>query len=227
MQMVCWKTAKNCLCVLLAWDTFYRENWKKIWFCTAILLSATKWPLSSYIHNVPCQSEWGLPMKRKIGPTWCLLWSYSFLPLLPYSSQSPEIVTVEKPLYPLVLFPLNLSMHPHSLNLYYIFYYVILLLFLLFKYHCLHFPTTTFSHHTHPYFPPLLLPPRFGFVHGSFINVPWWHHPFFPPLSPSSLPSGYCQFVLYFNVSGYIWLTCLFWWLGSTYRWDLMVFVYH
>ena len=40
--------------------------------------------------------------------------------------------------------------------------------------------------------------------------------PFFPQLSPSLLLSGYCQFVLYFNVSGSFLLICLFFWLGST-----------
>ena len=29
-------------------------------------------------------------------------------------------------------------------------------------------------------------------------------------LTPFPLPSGYCQFVLYFNVSGYVLLACLF-----------------
>ena len=50
---------------------------------------------------------------------------------------------------------------------------------------------------------------------------------FFPPLFPLPLPSGYCQFVLYFNVSACILLACLFCWLHSTYRWDHMVFVFH
>ena len=38
--------------------------------------------------------------------------------------------------------------------------------------------------------------------------------PFFPPLSPSPLPSGHCKFVLYFYVSGSFLLICLFlkWW---------------
>ena len=66
--------------------------------------------------------------------------------------------------------------------------------------------------------PPQPSPPRtlkptvFGFVHVSFIHVPWWLLPYFPPLSLYLLPSGYCQFVLYFNVSGYILLACLFEW---------------
>ena len=34
--------------------------------------------------------------------------------------------------------------------------------------------------------------------------------PPFPPIISSHLPPGYCQFVLYFNVSGYILLACLF-----------------
>ena len=52
-----------------------------------------------------------------------------------------------------------------------------------------------------------------------------------PPFSPLSPPiylrSVYCQFVLYFNVSGYVLLTYLFCWLSSTYRWDHMVFVFY
>ena len=51
--------------------------------------------------------------------------------------------------------------------------------------------------------------------------------PLLSPVIPLPYPSGYCQFVLYFNVSGNILLTCLFCWLGSTYRWDHTVFVYH
>ena len=46
-------------------------------------------------------------------------------------------------------------------------------------------------------------PTPLGFVHVSFIVVP--ENPF--PLSPHylfHLPSGYCQIVLNFNVSGYI-----------------------
>ena len=35
---------------------------------------------------------------------------------------------------------------------------------------------------SHPHFPPLILTP-FGFVHVSFIHVPWWPFPLFPPLS--------------------------------------------
>ena len=40
--------------------------------------------------------------------------------------------------------------------------------------------------------------------------------PPFPPINPSHLPSGYCQIVFNFNVSGYILLAFLFCWLGST-----------
>ena len=50
--------------------------------------------------------------------------------------------------------------------------------------------------------------------------------PFFL-LSPSPLPSGCCQFVLYFHVSGSVLLICLFGWLGSSYRWDHVVLVFH
>ena len=67
---------------------------------------------------------------------------------------------------------------------------------------------------SHPHFPPLL-PSPLGFVHVSFIVVPG-NPPHLPPVIPSHLPSGYCQIVINFNVSGYILLACLFCWLGST-----------
>ena len=51
--------------------------------------------------------------------------------------------------------------------------------------------------------------------------------PPFPTIIPSHIFFGYCQFVLYFNVSDYIFLACFFSWLGSTYRGDHMVFVLH
>ena len=50
---------------------------------------------------------------------------------------------------------------------------------------------------------------------------------FLSPIISLSLHLGYCQFVLYFNISGYILLAFLFCWLGSTHRWDHMVFVFH
>ena len=58
----------------------------------------------------------------------------------------------------------------------------------MFENSCLHFPTTTFPHCTHPHIPPSILPP-FGFVRGCFIPVLWPPFPFFyphhfPPPSP-------------------------------------------
>ena len=50
---------------------------------------------------------------------------------------------------------------------------------------------------------------------------------FFPPLFPFPLSSGPCQFVPCFYASSSILLICLFCWLGSTYRWDNMMFVFH
>ena len=87
------------------------------------------------------------------------------------------------------------------------------------------FPPHHSPHPSYPYFPPLILTP-FGFVYVYFIHVPDNPSPF-PPIIPSHLPSGYCQFVLNFNVSGYVLLACLSCWLSSTYRWDHMVFVFH
>ena len=49
----------------------------------------------------------------------------------------------------------------------------------------------------------------------------------FSPVIHSHLPSAYCQCVLYFHVCGYILLACLFCWLGSTFGWDHMAFVFH
>ena len=69
-------------------------------------------------------------------------------------------------------------------------------------------------------------PPTLVFVHESFIHVPWLDLPlsFLGYLPPSFLWSLWL--VLYFHDSGSILLTSLFC-LGSTYRWDHMVFVFH
>ena len=56
-------------------------------------------------------------------------------------------------------------------------------------------------------------------VRGSFKRVLWRACPFIPRY-PCPLPSGHCEFVLYFHVSGSVLLACFFCWLGSTYRWD-------
>ena len=107
-------------------------------------------------------------------------------------------------------------------------YIFCLFVLVLFNYSCPHFPLWLLSclSYSPPHLPHSILPHPVVFVHASIIHVPW---PFlvFNLLSSSPLPSGYYQFVLYFNVSGYILLTCLFCWLGSTYRWDHMIFVFH
>ena len=48
------------------------------------------------------------------------------------------------------------------------------------------------------------------FVHGSFIQVPWIDPSPSFPCYPPALPSGYCEFVLYFSVSGSLLLTFCF-----------------
>ena len=88
-----------------------------------------------------------------------------------------------------------------------------------------------FSHHHFP----LLYPLRpFTLNPTPLWLCPWVPHScsfmtlsLLPMLFPSPHPWGYCQFVVNFNVSGYILLACLFCWLGSNYRWDDMVFVFH
>ena len=107
--------------------------------------------------------------------------------------------------------------------------------FFVFFFYCYSIPVV-------PVFPPLLSPalpcppssPTFNPPHHCCL-CPWvlytfsltWPFHFFPLLSSSPLPYGYCQFVLYFHVSASILLACLFCWLGSTYGWDHMVFVFH
>ena len=95
---------------------------------------------------------------------------------------------------------------------------------LLFTYSCLHFPNTTpptpATPTSHPECYPSLAMSMCP-LHMFLTTLPS-----FPPIILSHLPSGYCQFVLNFNVSGYIFLGCLFCWLGSIYSWDHMVFVF-
>ena len=86
----------------------------------------------------------------------------------------------------------------------------------MFKYSCLHFSANTFPHLTHPQLPPSVLPPltlSMGPLYCSLMNLPLLS----PHYSPPRLPSGHCQFVLYFTVSGSILLACLFCKLGSTF----------
>ena len=60
----------------------------------------------------------------------------------------------------------------------------------------------------HPQTSPLLLCPC------VFYTCSLMALPLLTPIIP--LPSGYCQFVLYLNVSGCILLACLFCWLGMS-----------
>ena len=69
----------------------------------------------------------------------------------------------------------------------------------------------------YPATPPTLNPPPPLYLSMGSLYM-FFDGPFL--LSHSPLPSGYCQFVLYFHVSGSILLTCLFCCLASTYRWD-------
>ena len=71
-----------------------------------------------------------------------------------------------------------------------------------------------FSHHHFPPLHPPHLPPSILSTHLSLsmglCTCSLMTLSVLSPVIPSYLPSGYCQFVLYFNVSGYILLACLF-----------------
>ena len=102
----------------------------------------------------------------------------------------------------------NLGQKPRK---YFIFFSFLLFNFLLlFKNSYLPFPPTPPHQPSSPYlfplFPPLVI------VHVSFIIVPVNPSPF-SSIIPSPLPSGHCQTVLNFNVSGYILLAHPFCWL--------------
>ena len=115
-------------------------------------------------------------------------------------------------------------MYIHQWFFFYILHIYFSLFYFIVELHFPHFPPL-FSHilpTPPPTFnpPPTLLSLSMGLLSKFLDNC----SPFFPVIA---LPSAYSQFVLYFHVSGSMLLTCLFCWLGSTYRWDHMVFVLH
>ena len=69
--------------------------------------------------------------------------------------------------------------------------------------------------------PPSIFSP-FGFVHGSFTHVHWQPFPF-----NLHTPSLLVPVSLFLISMSPIYFAYLFCWLGSTYRWDHMVFVFH
>ena len=92
-------------------------------------------------------------------------------------------------------------------------------------------------HHTlppHPSPPPTLHPTRLWLCPCALYTCSLMTLLFFFPLSPPPPPlvTVFSLFklslkVCSFNVCGYILLACLFCWLGSIYRWDHVVFVFH
>ena len=72
------------------------------------------------------------------------------------------------------------------------------LFLLLFKYSYLHFSSSTPHCLIHPHLPPSILTP-FGFVHMSFIHVPWRPFPFSPhyPLPPPLWLLSDCSLYMY------------------------------
>ena len=67
-----------------------------------------------------------------------------------------------------------------------------------------------FPHHSpppHPSPPPTLKPNPFGFVHVSFIHVPWWSFPYFPHY-PSPPPRWLLSVCSLFQCL-YLYFTCI------------------
>ena len=121
-----------------------------------------------------------------------------------------------------ILFPFQEMVY--QFWIFYLWFLTNVVLFFYFFYYC--FSSTLVSIFTppwsptlEPFLPPTLEPTAFGFVHVCLVRVPLMDLPLFSAINPRPIHPGYCQFVLYFHVSGYILLACLFCWLGSTYRW--------
>ena len=74
--------------------------------------------------------------------------------------------------------------------------------------------SSPFSHHHFPLAPPTLTSYPQSYPTLAFSMCPLYMFlddpSQFSPIMAFHLPSGYCQFVFYFNVSGYILLACLF-----------------
>ena len=113
------------------------------------------------------------------------------------------------------------------------FIYLFLLLF-----SCPHFPLTTLPCPIHPHLPHSILPPPLALSMDPLYMFLDDRSPSFlcypSPTSPLVTVSLFlCLYVFIFYVSSlflclwYILLTCLFSWLGSTYRWNHMAFVFH
>ena len=102
---------------------------------------------------------------------------------------------------------LNVSGESLLFNFFSVLFFLFMF-FLLFKYICLHFHPSTAPRPTHPASHPqsypLWLCPCVLYI-CSLMDLP-----LFSSIIPSPLPSGYCQFVLYFNVFDYIFFACLF-----------------
>ena len=85
-----------------------------------------------------------------------------------------------------------------------LFYFFIVVQVQLSLFSCHHFPLP------HPLQLPTLNPSRLWLCPWVLYTCSLTTLPLLSLLTPFPLPSGYCQFVLYFNVSGYVLLACLF-----------------
>ena len=84
--------------------------------------------------------------------------------------------------------------------------YMYLYFFFSFFHYCSGTIVSIFPHHwlpPHPFPPPTLNSTPLWLCPCVLHTCSLMTLPPFPPIIPSPLPSGYCQFVLYFNVSGY------------------------
>ena len=109
---------------------------------------------------------------------------FCFLPLFKSFVQSTYSEMFRSFIYSVIFWVSFKSFHIAFFSFDYIYFFIFLIV--------VQVQWSSFSPHhgplPQPSPPPILEPTPFGFVHVSFVHVPWWHFPYFPPLSPLPPP---------------------------------------